>query len=344
MTPPLPVSLSERLKSTIDPITGSCKHHPSIQLCQLVANGTRWSIVRKVCIKCGSRAPVGGLHRHKSGKAVTNPGRPAPGKLHPKERAEAERKEREEASGTLREREAKQLQKEIDATKARRKQKEIDTIESTSISYDPSSNSSRRSTSVDKVSEGERSGVDDRFTVVKQPSALRLRDKSRAGRRRSSDIVTESERSSVTLHLRDKSLGRRRSSDIITESERGSVALRLRDKSRAGRRRSSDIVTESERGSVDLRLRDKTRGRRRDDREARRLFKEIEAPNNTSLNGFPSEVLVLLSSSDKSPGRRRISESESSCDDDRFNVTQRSASCSRDFRVNPSALLKAFYH
>jgi hypothetical protein len=160
----------------------------------------------------------------------------------------------------LREREAKQLQKEIDATKARRKQKEIDTIESTSISYDPSSNSSRRSTSVDKVSEGERSGVDDRFTVVKQPSALRLRDKSRAGRRRSSDIVTESERSSVTLHLRDKSLGRRRSSDIITESERGSVALRLRDKSRAGRRRSSDIVTESERGSVDLRLRDKTRG------------------------------------------------------------------------------------
>ena len=60
--------------------------------------------------------------------------------------------------------------------------------------------------------------------------------------------------------LRDKSLGRRRSSDIITESERGSVALRLRDKSRAGRRRSSDIVTESERGSVDLRLRDKTRG------------------------------------------------------------------------------------
>ena len=332
MPPPLPISLSKRLKSTIDPMTGSCKHHPSIQLCRLVANDTRWSIIRKVCIKCGSRAPVGGLHRHKSGRAVTNPGRPAPGKLHPKERAEAERKVREEASGMLREREARRLQKDIEAGEARRQQKEIDTID------DPSSNSSRGRRSI--VTESERSGVEDRFTV-KQRSASRLRDKSR-GRRPSSDIVTESEerRGSVALHLRDKSRGRRRSSDIVTESEGGSVALHLRVKSR-GRHRS---VTESKSGSVALRLRDKSRGRCRDNREARQLQKEIEAANSTSVDGFPSEVLVLLSSSDKSPGRRRISESESSCDDDRFNVTQRSASRPRDFKVNPSALLRAFYH
>lgn len=132
-------------------------------------------------------------------------------------------KEREEASGTLRERKARRPQKEIEADKARRQQKEIASIEiTTSISYDPSSDSSRRS-SVDKVSEGERSGDDDDLFTVKQRSALRLRDKSH--------------------------------------------------------------------------------GRCRDNREAWRLQKEIEVANSTSVDGFPSEVLVLLSSSDKSPGR-----------------------------------------
>lgn len=114
MPPPLPASLSERLKLTIDPLTGSCKHHPSIQLCQLVANGTRWSIKRKVCIKCGSRTPVGGFNRRQPGKSVSNPGRPAPGKLNPEERAEAARKEREDTGGTLKEREARRLLKELE--------------------------------------------------------------------------------------------------------------------------------------------------------------------------------------------------------------------------------------
>ena len=58
-------------------------------------NPLRWAIVRKICIKCGSRAPVGGWSdRRKPGKAVPNPGRSS------KERAEAERKEREEAMGS----------------------------------------------------------------------------------------------------------------------------------------------------------------------------------------------------------------------------------------------------
>ena len=167
MVPPLPASLSERLKSTIDPMTGNCKHHPSIQLCQLVANGTRWSIKRKVCIKCGSRTPVGGFDRRKPGKAVTNPGRPAPGKLNPKERAEAERKEREEAFGTLREREARRLQKEMEAA-----------TESAANSFDgpPSEVVALLSSSDDSRT---RSSDEDRFNI-RQRSASRLRDNYRS--------------------------------------------------------------------------------------------------------------------------------------------------------------------
>ena len=165
MPPPLPASLSERLKSTIDPMTGNCKHHPSIQLCQLVANGTRWSIKRKVCIKCGSRTPVGGLDRRKPGRAVTNPGRPAPGKLNPKERAEADRKEKEEACGTLREREARRLQKEMDAA-----------AESTSSYGPPSEVVALLSSSDDSRT---RSSDEDRFNV-RQRSASRLRDNYRS--------------------------------------------------------------------------------------------------------------------------------------------------------------------
>ena len=73
--PPLPSSLSARLHSTIDPLTGNCKHHPKVQLCQLVGvhDNTRWVIRRKVCIKCGSRTPVGGYDKRVPGKAVTNP-------------------------------------------------------------------------------------------------------------------------------------------------------------------------------------------------------------------------------------------------------------------------------
>ncbi|KAL3776645.1 hypothetical protein ACHAW5_010664 [Stephanodiscus triporus] len=56
--PPLPPSLSVRLLSTIDPITGNCRHHPTIKLCELVQGGTRWVVRRKVCYRCGSRAPV----------------------------------------------------------------------------------------------------------------------------------------------------------------------------------------------------------------------------------------------------------------------------------------------
>ena len=165
MPPPLPASLSERLKSTIDPMTGNCKHHPSIQLCQLVANGTRWSIKRKVCIKCGSRTPVGGFDRRKPGRAVTNPGRPAPGKLNPKERAEADRKEKEEAFGTLREREARRLQKEMEAA-----------TESTSFDGPPSEVVALLSSSDDSRT---RSSDEDRFNV-RQRSASRLRDNYRS--------------------------------------------------------------------------------------------------------------------------------------------------------------------
>ena len=165
MPPPLPASLSERLKSTIDPMTGNCKHHPSIQLCQLVANGTRWSIKRKVCIKCGSRTPVGGFDRRKPGRAVTNPGRPAPGKLNPKERAEADRKEKEEAFGTLREREARRLQKEMEAA-----------TESTSFDGPPSEVLALLSSSEDSRT---RSSDEDRFNV-RQRSASRPRDNYRS--------------------------------------------------------------------------------------------------------------------------------------------------------------------
>jgi hypothetical protein len=76
--PPLPSSLSARLQSTIDPLTGTCKHHPTVQLCQLVQDNTRWAVRRKVCIKCGSRTPVpvGGFDRRVPGKAVAkNPAR-----------------------------------------------------------------------------------------------------------------------------------------------------------------------------------------------------------------------------------------------------------------------------
>ena len=73
--PPLPSSLSARLHSTIDPLTGNCKHHPNVQICQLVGvhDNIRWVIRRKVCIKCGSRTPVGGFDKRVPGKAVTNP-------------------------------------------------------------------------------------------------------------------------------------------------------------------------------------------------------------------------------------------------------------------------------
>ena len=73
--PPLPSSLSARLHSTIDPLTGNCKHHPNVQICQLIGvhDNIRWVIRRKVCIKCGSRTPVGGFDKRVPGKAVTNP-------------------------------------------------------------------------------------------------------------------------------------------------------------------------------------------------------------------------------------------------------------------------------
>jgi hypothetical protein len=71
--PPLPTGISARLQSTIDPLTGYCKHHPKVQICQLVDDDTRWVMRRKVCVKCGSRTPVGGYDKRVPGKAVTNP-------------------------------------------------------------------------------------------------------------------------------------------------------------------------------------------------------------------------------------------------------------------------------
>ncbi|KAL3826890.1 hypothetical protein ACHAXA_000858 [Cyclostephanos tholiformis] len=70
-SPPLPSTYSARLLSTIDPSTGNCRHHPAVRLCELVQGGTRWVVRRKVCYKCGSRAPGAG-HRM-PGRSVTNP-------------------------------------------------------------------------------------------------------------------------------------------------------------------------------------------------------------------------------------------------------------------------------
>jgi hypothetical protein len=72
MFPPLPSSLSTRLLSTINPETGACKHHPAVQLCELVDNKTRWIVRRKICSKCGARAPVG-ASRRMPGVSVVNP-------------------------------------------------------------------------------------------------------------------------------------------------------------------------------------------------------------------------------------------------------------------------------
>ena len=70
--PPLPSSLSSRLLSTINPQTGACKHHPAVQLCELVEHNTRWVVKRKICSKCGARAPVG-VSRRMPGVSVVNP-------------------------------------------------------------------------------------------------------------------------------------------------------------------------------------------------------------------------------------------------------------------------------
>ncbi|KAL7436304.1 hypothetical protein ACHAXH_004918 [Discostella pseudostelligera] len=72
MLPPLPSSLSTRLLSTINPETGACKHHPAVQLCELADNETRWIVRRKICSKCGARAPVG-VSRRMPGVSVVNP-------------------------------------------------------------------------------------------------------------------------------------------------------------------------------------------------------------------------------------------------------------------------------
>lgn len=70
--PPLPPALSSRLSSSIDPKTGMCKHHPTVQLCELIQNNTRWVVRRKICYKCGSRpGAVGGKH-HRPGKCVSH--------------------------------------------------------------------------------------------------------------------------------------------------------------------------------------------------------------------------------------------------------------------------------
>ena len=68
LPPPLPSSLSNRFLSTINPHTGTCKRHPSVQLCELGENNSRWIVRRKICSKCGARA-LGGRH-HTPGVAV----------------------------------------------------------------------------------------------------------------------------------------------------------------------------------------------------------------------------------------------------------------------------------
>ncbi len=58
-SPPLPSSLSTRFLSSMNPHTGTCKRHLSVQLCELVENNSRWVVRRKICSKCGVHAPVG---------------------------------------------------------------------------------------------------------------------------------------------------------------------------------------------------------------------------------------------------------------------------------------------
>ncbi|KAL3801590.1 hypothetical protein ACHAWO_001395 [Cyclotella atomus] len=60
--PPLPETLSSRLLSTIDPSTGLCRHHPTVKLCELIQNNSRWVVRRKICYKCGTSAK-GKFHR-----------------------------------------------------------------------------------------------------------------------------------------------------------------------------------------------------------------------------------------------------------------------------------------
>lgn len=69
--PPLPQSLSSRLQSSMNPLTGQCKFHPKVQLCELVQNNTRWVVRRKICYKCGSRPKGAGKH-HMPGRCVSN--------------------------------------------------------------------------------------------------------------------------------------------------------------------------------------------------------------------------------------------------------------------------------
>ena len=71
--PPLPEGISSRLKETIDPRTGRCRHHPNVQLCELIQGGTRWAVRRKICYKCGSRNGSSGGRHHRPGVAVRNP-------------------------------------------------------------------------------------------------------------------------------------------------------------------------------------------------------------------------------------------------------------------------------
>lgn len=70
--PPLPPALSSRLSSSIDPKTGMCKHHPTVQLCELIQNNTRWVVRRKICYKCGSRPGAAGGKHHRPGKCVSH--------------------------------------------------------------------------------------------------------------------------------------------------------------------------------------------------------------------------------------------------------------------------------
>ena len=71
--PPLPEGISARLREAIDPRTGRCKHHPNVQLCELIQNGSRWAVRRKICYKCGSRNGSSGGKHHRPGIAVKHP-------------------------------------------------------------------------------------------------------------------------------------------------------------------------------------------------------------------------------------------------------------------------------